>query len=184
MNRPSSIPFLLSVLAFCMPAIHGRAAAQCDAPVMSVHVNSMYAWDSGAEIDQRLGREAGRLQALFDYRSYQLLRTDEADTPCGKEVAFILPSGRTLHVRPLATHGNLIALELALFAGARAVMRTQLKMAKGGLLVLVGSQNKQEAYITSLTVGAAGSLHATSPWGAANAAATPSPSGEKPAGEK
>jgi hypothetical protein len=184
MNRPNSIPFLLSVLVFCIPAMQGRAAAQCDAPLMSVHVDAMYARESGAEIDQRLGREAGRLQALFDYSSYQLLRTDEADTPCGKEVAFILPSGHILHVRPLATHGNLIALELALFAGARAIMRTQLKMSKGGLLVLVGSQNAQEAYITSLTVDVAGSLSATGSSGAANAAATPLPPDEKPVGGK
>ncbi len=179
MNRLNSIPFLLSVLAFCLPAIQGRAVAQCDTPVMSVHVNSMFARQSGAEIDKRLRPEAGRLRALFDYSSYQLLRTDEADTPCGQEVAFFLPSGRILHVRPLATHGNLVALELALFAGARAVMRTQLKMPKGGLLVLVGSQNAQEAYITSLTVGAAGGLPATGSLGTASAAATPLPSDQR-----
>ncbi|MBV8055471.1 MAG: hypothetical protein JOZ29_13025 [Deltaproteobacteria bacterium] len=152
--------------------------------MLSVHVDSMFARQAGAEIDQRIGPEAGRLQALFDYSSYQLLRTDEADTPCGQEVAFILPAGRILHVRPMATHGNLIALELALFAGARAVMRTQLKMPKGGLLVLVGSQSPQEAYITSLTVGASGSLPATGSPGAASAAATPLPLGGKPLGAK
>jgi hypothetical protein len=184
MNRPNSILFLLSVFAFCLPAMQGRAVAQCDVPVMSIHVDSIDARESGAGIDQRLGREAGRLQALFDYSSYQLLRTDEADTPCGEEVAFILPAGRILHVRPLATHGNLIALELALFEGARAIMRTQLKMPKGGLLVLVGSRNAQEAYITSLTVGAPGSLPATGPLGAATAVATPLPLGAKPIGRK
>lgn len=161
MSRPSSIPFLFSVLAFCSPAMQGRAVAQCSTPVLSVHVDSMFAQETGTEIDQRLGPEARRLRALFDYSSYQLLRTDEADTPCGQEVAFILPAGRILHVRPLATHGNLVALELALFAGARAVMRTQLKMSKGGLLVLVGSQSPQEAYITSLTVDTPGSSPST-----------------------
>jgi len=146
---------------------------------MSVHVDSVVARDTGAEIDQRLGLEAGRLQALFDYTSYRLLRTNEADTPCGQEVPFILPDGRILHVRPLATHGNLVALELALFAGARAVMRTQLKMPKGGLLVLVGSRSPQEANITSLTINAPGNWPAAG-LGAAGAAATPLPVGEKP----
>jgi len=152
--------------------------AQCDTPVLSVHVDSMFAGESGTEIDQRLGPETGRLRALFDYSSYRLLRSDEADTQCGQEVAFFLPAGRILHVRPLATHGNLVALELALFAGARAVMRTQLKMFKGGLLVLVGSQSPQEAYITSLTVDAPPRLPDTAPFGTISPGPTPLPSRE------
>jgi len=144
----------------------------------------MFARETGAEIDQRLGPETVRLRALLDYSSYQLLRTDEADTQCGKEVAFFLPDGRILHVRPLATHDNLVALDLALFAGARAVMRTQLKMLKGGLLVLVGSRSPQEAYITSLTVDFPGGSPAPGRLGNANATATPLPSGDSPISTK
>lgn len=184
MSLPRSIPCLFWVLAFCSLAIQGRAIAQCDSPVLSVHVDSMFARETGGEIDQRLGAETGRLRTLFNYSSYRLLRTDEADTPCGQEVAFFLPSGLILHVRPLATHGNLVALELALFAGARAVIRTQLKIMKGGLLVLVGSQSPQEAYITSLTVNIPRSLPRIGPFGAASAVATPLPSDEKPNGTK
>ncbi len=180
----SSIPFLFLVLALCSPVMQGRAVAQCDSPVLSVHVDSMVARETAGEIDQRLGPETGRLRTLFDYGSYQLLRADEADTSCGQEVAFFLPAGRILHVRPLATHGNLVALELALFAGARAVMRTQLKMMKGGLLVLVGSQSPQEAYITSLRVDTLQSLPGTGPLGAASAVATPLPLSERPIGAK
>jgi hypothetical protein len=180
MSRPRSIPFLFWVLAFCSLAMQGSAVAQCDTAVLTVHVDSILARETGADSDQRLGAEIVRLRALFDYSSYRLLRTDEADTPCGQEVRFFLPGGRVLHVRPLATHGNLVALELALFAGARAVMRHQLKMSKGGLLVLVGSQNPQnpqDAYITSLTVVPPGSLPATGPFGVPTAVPRPLPSG-------
>jgi hypothetical protein len=175
---------MLCASALFSLAVQGRAEAQCDTPMLSIHVDSIFAREAGTEIDDRLGPERGRLQALFDYSSYRLLRTDQADTPCGQEVAFFLPVGRVLHVRPMATRGNSVALELALFAGARAVMRTQLKISKGALLLLVGSQNQQDAYITSLTVDAAGSLPVTSPPGAASVAATPSPGGEKPISAK
>jgi hypothetical protein len=159
--------------------------AQCDTPVLSLHVDSIFAGGTGSEIDQRLGPERNRLQALFDYSSYKLLRTEEADTPCGQEVAFFLsPVGRVLHVRLLATHANWVALDLALFAGARAVMRQQLKMSRGGLLLLVISQNSQAAYITSLMVDPAGSFPSTSPLGAATAAATPLASGQNPINTK
>jgi hypothetical protein len=179
MSRPRSIPFLFWVLAFCSLAMQGRAVAQCDTAVLTVHVDSILARETGADSDRRLGAEIVRLRALFDYSSYRLLRTDEADTPCGQEVRFFLPGGRVLHVRPLATHGNLVALELALFAGARAVMRNQLKMSKGGLLVLVYSQNPQDAYITSLTVDPPVSLRATGPFGVPTAVPRPLPSGGK-----
>jgi hypothetical protein len=164
--------------------MQGRAVAQCDSALLSVHVNSIFARETGAEFDRRLGPESGRLRTLFDYRSYQLLRTDEADTPCGKEVAFFLPIGRVLHVRPLATHGNLVALELVLLAGARSVLRTQLKIPKGGLLLLVCSQNAQEAYITSVTVNAPGSSSGIIPFGVPRGFASPFPSIEKPIGTK
>jgi hypothetical protein len=175
MSRRSSILFLLWVSVLCSLAVQGRAEAQCDTPILSVHVDSIIARETGTEIDQRLGPERDRLRGLFDYSSYRLVRSDEADTPCGEEVAFFLPAGRVLHVRPLATHGSSIALELTLFAGARALMRTQLKISRGGLLVLVGSQNPQDASITSLTVDTPGSLPATIPLGAASIGATPLP---------
>ncbi len=176
MSRPNSISVLLCAIALLSPAAHGRADAQCDTPVLSIHVDSIFAGEAGSEIDQRLKSETGRLQALFDYSSYRLLRTDEADTACGQEVAFILPVERILHVRPLATHRNAVVLDLALFAGARALMRTQLKVSRGGLLLLVGEHSPQEAYITTLTIGTPGSLPASGPLGAATAIATPLPS--------
>jgi hypothetical protein len=177
MRRPRCILLLLWGLAFCSPAIPGMAGAQCDTPVLSVHVNSILARETGSEIDQRLGPETSRLQALFDYSSYRLLRTDEADTPCGQEVAFFLPVERVLQVRPLATHGNLIALELALYANGRVVMRTQLKVLKGGLLVLVGSHNPQDAYITSLTIDSPARLGQRCPLKAARARPSPTKAG-------
>ena len=173
MNRASSIPLLVCALALLPLAMQDRAEAQCDTPMLSIHVDSIFARETGTEIDQRLGSETGRLQALFDYSSYRLIRMDEADTKCGQEVAFILPIERILHVRPLATHGNSVALDLALFAGARAVMRQQLKIWKGGLLLFVVSQNPQDAYITSLTVDAPRGFSARRPLGTASAAASP-----------
>jgi hypothetical protein len=162
----------------------GRAGAQCDTPMLSFHVDSIFAREAGTEIDQRLGPERGRLQELFSYSSYRLLRTDAADTPCGGEAAFFLPAGRVLHVTLLATHGNSVVLDLAIFAGAHAVLRQQLKISRGGLLLLVGSHNPQDAYITTLAVDAPGSLQAAVPLGAASSAATPSPSGAKPISAK
>jgi hypothetical protein len=184
MSRPTSILLRFWVLAVFSLMLQDQALAQCDPPLLSVHVESMFARDTGAEIDQRLGPEAGRLRGLFDYSSYRLLRSEEADTPCGHEVGFFLPDGRVLQVRPLATHGNLVALELALLASGRAVMRTRLKVLKGGLLVLVGSQNAQEAYITSLTVNEPVSMPGIVHFGAATAIASPTPSRAKPISTK
>jgi hypothetical protein len=164
--------------------MRGRAAAQCEAPVLSIHVDSIFARETGTEVDQRLGAETRRLRALFDYTSYRLLRTDEADTPCGQEVAFFLPIGRILHVRPMATRGNSVALDLALFDGARAMMRQQLKIWRGGLLLFVVSQNPQMAYITSLSVDVPANSRAPRPVEAPTSGASPLPSDRNPISSK
>jgi hypothetical protein len=153
MYRRPSISLLLWLLAFPLAAMQGRAGAQCNSLPLRIHLDSVAAGVSKAGIDPRLAADTrGRLLTLFDYSSYQLIKSEELVTPCGQPVAFNLPSGRILHVCPLAIHGNLIALDLVMFAGARAIMRTQLKMMKGGILFLVGSHNPQSAYLTSLRI--------------------------------
>jgi len=184
MSRLSSIPFLLCALSLFSSAMQGRAEAQCDAPVLSIHVDSIIAHETGTQSDQRLGPETGRLRALFDYGSYRLIRTDDADTQCGQEASFFLPIGRVLHVRPLTTHGNLVVLDLVLFAGAHAMIRQQLKLWKGGLLLFVVSQSPEVAFITSLSVNSPGNLPATGGLGAASSVATPIPSAKKPISTK
>ncbi|HKV55077.1 MAG TPA: hypothetical protein VJN94_10575, partial [Candidatus Binataceae bacterium] len=149
----SRIALLLGLLAFCVAGIPAQAVAQCDHSSISVHVDSVVAGDTRAWVDPRLGPAIlGRLTPLFDYRSYQLVRTDIADTPCGQAVAFNLPSGRILHVVPIAIRGDTIALDLALFAGTGTVMRTELKLVKSGMLVLVGPQDQQGADITTIAI--------------------------------
>jgi hypothetical protein len=185
MNRRSSILFLFAVLASSSAALQSKALAQCDSAVLQIHIDSVFARETGSEIDQRLGNETLRLRTLFHYSSYQLVRTEEADTPCGQEVPFFLPDGRILHVRPLATHGNLVALELALFAGARALMRQQLEMMKGsGLLVFATSEAPQNTYITCLTIDSPLSGPGIGAVGSATAVATPLPHADNPNGTK
>jgi len=134
--------------------MRGLATAQCGRSSVRIRVDSVAAGQSGEWVDPRLGAQtAGRLLTHFPYSFYRLLRTSEEETPCGEAIAFNLPAGRILHVCPRTIHGNLIALELVLFEGARALMSTQLTVLNGGLLLLVHSQNPQSADITSIRLG-------------------------------
>jgi hypothetical protein len=181
MHQRSSIPFLLWLLASSFAAMQGQAVAQCNGASLRIRVDSVEAGEAKAWVDPRLGAETrGRLLTLFDYSSYRLLMTEEVDTPCGQPVVFNLPGDRILHVWPLAIHGNLIAVDLVMFAGARAVMRTQLKVIKGGLLVLVGSQSQQGADLTNLRIDAADREAATPGLAPQTAVASPLASGQKP----
>jgi hypothetical protein len=96
------------------------------------------------------------LKTVFDYTSYRLVKHEEAGTESGQPVAFNLPGGRILHVEPLAIEGNMVAMELVLFAGAHSIMRTELKMMKGGALILVGPRSPGETYITTIAVERSG----------------------------
>jgi hypothetical protein len=175
MSRSDSIRLLVLVLALFTLGISDRAQANCDTPILSIQVDSIFARETGTDVDQRLGAEKGRLQNLFDYGSYRLLRSEEVDTPCGEDVTFLLPEDRILHVKILATHGNLVALTLALSERGRPVLQKELKVSRGGLLLLVGSHNPQDAYITTLSVHAPGGFLWATPLGTAGLPATPSP---------
>jgi hypothetical protein len=149
----SRIRLILGLVAFCVAGMPARGHAQCDNASISVHVESVLAGEQRTWVDPRLGPDVrGRLMPLFDYRSYQLVKTDMADTPCGSAVAFNLPSQQILHVAPMEIRGNVVALELVLYSNNHPIMRTELNLVKSGMLVLVNSQTPQGANITTIAI--------------------------------
>jgi hypothetical protein len=180
MPRRSSIPLLLVLLAGSFAATVGQAKAQCNGAALRIHVQSVEAGEAQPWVDPRLGSDTrGRLRMLFDYTSYRLVRTEEVDTPCGQPVIFELPGGHVLHVRPMAIHGNRIAVDLAMFVGARPVMRNQLKLIMGSMLLLIGSQSPQRAEVTTVSIDTGGEPFPSENL-PQNAAASPQPTDQTP----
>jgi hypothetical protein len=157
MCHQSTLALAFSMVALCVVSAQGRSSAQTARSMpVKVEVDSVLAGESHdghPGIDQRLGPGTRcRLKTVFDYTSYRLVKHEEAGTESGQPVAFNLPGGRILHVEPLAIEGNMVAMELVLFAGAHSIMRTELKMMRGGALILVGPRSPSETYITTIAV--------------------------------
>ena len=61
-------------------------------------------------------------------------------TESGKMIVFSLPGGKTLHVRPRAIVGNMIAMEVVLFDGKQTAMTADLNLESGDTFALTGEQ--------------------------------------------
>ena len=61
-------------------------------------------------------------------------------TRSGRMLVFMLPGGKTLHVRPRAVVGNKIAMEVVLFDGKQTAMTADLTLESGDTFALSGEQ--------------------------------------------
>jgi hypothetical protein len=105
-------------------------------------------------MDPKLTREglADRLRMMFNYNNYTLLRHHEELSPCGEAVAFNLPGGHILHVDPMEVDSGVLMLDVAMFEGARMIMRLPFRTIGGGVLMLVDEHRPNQFYITAITV--------------------------------
>ena len=128
----------------------GRAIAQPAAPVVELHVDAVLASDTNQGMDKRLAWMGHQLQGLFGFSTYRLETHEDGQTQCGKMMTFALPGGHILHVQPRAIDGNMIAMELVLFEGARPMMTTDLKLKNNGRLIVGGPRYEQGMLIISI----------------------------------
>ncbi|MGH7815063.1 MAG: hypothetical protein ACREQI_13815 [Candidatus Binataceae bacterium] len=150
-------------------ASHRRAPRR-----VTLHVDSVLAAESNEGTDPRLGRMRKTLQGAFSYSSYRLVSHQEGVTECGKMLTFALPGGRILHVQPRAIDGDMIAMEIVLFDGARPMMTTDLKLRNHGSLI-VGGQHYQQGMLI-ISIGASTGAPVKT---AAKASAAPAPAKPK-----
>jgi hypothetical protein len=131
----------LTVVAVVAIALHaalfptaqqfGKAVPQI---VASRPVASSSATRSTALVDLQVDSAfvGGADSASFSHRYQQ--------TKSGRMVVFTLPGGKTLHVRPRAVVGNMIAMEVVLFDGKRTAMTADLNLESGDTFALSGEQ--------------------------------------------
>ncbi len=120
-----------------------RAAIATRHRIVLLHVDEVIAADTGEGIDERLLPMGLRLQSIFRYTTYRLVSSQVGRTECGSAAAFTLPGGWIVHVEPNAVSGNMIAMELMLFQGARPMMTTDLRLRNHGMLIVGGPRYQQ-----------------------------------------
>lgn len=161
---------LIWLSTLCLLGLGGQVAAQDRPQPIKLSVYSIvatYAPEGGSarrpfatrqpviKMDPRLTSKglAPRLRMMFDYTDYHLMKSQHEAALYGGAVAFNLPGGHILQVAPLQQDGDgAVAMELALFEGARLIMRLPFRMTSGGALMLVDQHYPNRFFITAISV--------------------------------
>jgi hypothetical protein len=129
------------------PHMHRMPSRMTDAMVM-VRIDEIIAANTNEGIDQRLMPLGLRLRSVFPFFStYRLITRRVGRTRCGKMLAFSLPGGWIVHVQPNSIDGDMIAMHLLLFQGARPLMTTLVKLRNHGTLIVGGPLYQQGTLI-------------------------------------
>jgi hypothetical protein len=153
--RAGSLTLLIiAITAFGTP---GPGYAQAAPKQVTVYIDSVLATDTHQGTDPRLAPMDPKLRGLFHFSTYILIGHSEGQTDCGKMVAFALPGGKIIHVRPRAVDGDMIAMEIILFDGTRVLMTTDLKLRNNGTLIVGGPRYDQGMMIVSIGASTGGS---------------------------
>lgn len=116
--------------------------------MVMVRIDEIIAANTNEGIDQRLMPLGLRLRSVFPFFStYRLITRRVGRTRCGKTLAFSLPGGWIVHVQPNSIEGNMIAMHLLLFQGARPLMTTLVKLRNHGTLIVGGPIYQQGTLI-------------------------------------
>lgn len=138
--HPGSLSFLIiAITAFGTP---GFSYAQAAPRRVYISIDTVLAADTNEGVDKRLVPMLPKLR-LFGFTTYSLVNQQEGETECGKMIAFMIPTGKILHVQPRAVVGDMIAMEIVLFDGTRPMMTTDLKLQNNGTLILGGPRYEQ-----------------------------------------
>jgi len=160
---------LLLVVALCLARTQGPPAAQAQGPErgkeppVEIRVESILATYPPehplgrlpvTRMDKRLDHDGvgRRLQSMFDFTDYRVIKHTEASTICGQPVAFNLPAGHILHVQPFEVEGEELAIDVMMFEGERMIMRMPFRTVAGGMLFLVDQHHPNQIYITAITI--------------------------------
>jgi hypothetical protein len=153
--RLQNFAWLAALAVFVGSGPLTAGAIQPSEQQVNIHVDCVCASDTNEGIDTRLASSMGqRLHALFGYSTYHLVSHQHESTPLGKAISFELPGGRILHVEPHAIDGDMIAMMLVLFQGARPLMTTDVKLRDNGMLILGGPRYQQGMLIVSISADA------------------------------
>ncbi len=114
------------------------ASAAAGGGAVRLEVGSILARDAGAHFDQRLARLRGRLEDVFRFGSYRLVKQESRGARWGEVAAFEIPGGHRLRIRPLERRDEGVALHLALLRGRRVLVKTDFVLGRQGRVFLGG----------------------------------------------
>jgi len=124
--------------AFFLLLVFGGPVGVCLATdTIAIDVGSVYASNSGNEIDPSLVHIQGKLEYMFDYSSYRLLDRKRQRLSKGEKKEFELPDKRSMRIKVLSVEGKKVRLYVLIQEKGKKLLGTTLGLSRGGM-VLVG----------------------------------------------
>jgi hypothetical protein len=128
----------LAVAAGFSILIAAAGAALADDRVF-IEVGCILASDSGEHYDEQLDLLRGRLQKMFRYPSYRLVKRENQGVEWGDPIEFEVPGGHTLHIKPMERRGGgQVALNLSLMQQDQVILKTDFLLGRRGRMILGG----------------------------------------------
>jgi hypothetical protein len=117
-------------------AVTGAALAE---DRVFIEVGCILASDSGEHYDRQLDLLRGRLQKMFRYPSYRLVKRENQGVEWGDPMHFDVPGGHTLQIRPMERRGSdQVALNLSLMQDSEVLLKTDFLLGRRGRMILGG----------------------------------------------
>jgi len=134
------------------------AAVACAVPELSeagemvaLRVNCVLASNSGQEFDQRLGELKPRLNRLFRYTSYNLVKEKREKVTVGGKLMFEVPGGRYLIVLPKQfSNDGSVQMKVVLLENGRPIVNTDISLKKSATFMVGGPQHNDGALILAI----------------------------------
>lgn len=104
-----------------------------------IEVGCILASDSGEHYDAQLELLRGRLEKMFRYPSYRLVKRENQGVEWGDPIHFDVPGGHTLQIRPMERRsGDQVALNLSLMQDSEVLLKTDFLLGRRGRMILGG----------------------------------------------
>lgn len=150
MTRPDRFrKSLLLVFAFLSFLSRPSAGAAAPAGSVVVEIGVVVASTTGSTIDPSLSSIRSKLQAMFNYPSYDLVDRMKRPLGTGETGEFQIPGNRTIRVVPVEAQGNKVRLGVQIMEGGKNLLSTTLGLNRGGM-VLVGGPPYQSGVLILL----------------------------------
>jgi hypothetical protein len=114
----------------------GGAALAADR--VFIEVGCILASEGGQHYDEKIELLRGRLEKMFHYASYRLVKHENRGVAWGDPIAFEMPGGHSLEIRPMERRADQVALKLALKQDREVLLQTDFLLGRHGRVILGG----------------------------------------------
>jgi hypothetical protein len=103
-----------------------------------IEVGCILASEGGQHHDQKLELLRTRLEKMFGYASYRLVKRENQGVGWGDPIEFEMPAGHTLRIQPTEPRADRVALKLALRQDQEVLLQTNFLLGRHGRVILGG----------------------------------------------